>query len=118
VLIRLGRHEAPVLAAQVDEPVFLLQGIRADTEGRPVAVRYLAVDGLPAAPRVRPMEAVLAEAAVGPQMPNPGLPPADDLNGLLAYAIEAARAHLVFHDGDGATGEPLLRVLAVLRKGG
>jgi len=116
LLIRLGRQEAPVLAAAVNEPVFLIQGVLADAEGRPVVVRYLAVDGLPATPRVRPMEPVLVEAKVGPDMPNPMLPPADDLQGLLPYALAAVRSELAADVNGDVSGEPLIRVLAVLRR--
>jgi len=116
VLIRLGRQEAPVLEAEVAEPVFLVQGVLADDQGRPVAVRYLAVDGLKDRPTVRPMEQVLEAAKVGPQMANRGLPLDPSLQDLLPAALDAARAELAGVEREGAVGEPLLRVLAVLRR--
>ncbi|GAA1376673.1 helicase-related protein [Catellatospora chokoriensis] len=95
VLMRLGRQEAPVLVAAVDEPVFLVQGIWCNKLGQPTVVEWMAVTGLPGDPAVAPMEQALAAAKVGPAMVNPAQDrPLDKLQALVPEAIRAARAHL------------------------
>ncbi|MEO3748685.1 helicase-related protein [Plantactinospora sp. B5E13] len=95
VLARLGRQQALVLTADVDEPTFLVQGVYCNRLGQPTVVEWMAVTGLPAVPRVGPMVAALAAAGVGPELANPGRPvPLDGLRALVPAAIEAARADL------------------------
>ncbi|WP_233604416.1 helicase-related protein [Micromonospora sp. HM5-17] len=95
VLGRLGRQQALVLTAKVDEPVFLVQGVYCNRLGQPTVVEWMAVTGLPSAPRVGPMVAALAAAGVGPGLANPGRPiPLAGLKALVPAAIEAARADL------------------------
>jgi ERCC4-related helicase len=95
LLTRLGRHQAPVLAARVDSPVVLIQGIYSNRLGQPTVVEWMAVAGLPTAPEIRPMFDVLAESGVGPGMANPNRPvDLTTLGQLVPPAVDAARAHL------------------------
>ncbi len=115
VLVRLGRQEAPVLIADVDAPVVLIQSVRCDAAGHPIDVRWLAVSDVEGRTRVEPMTDVLAAAGVGPAMANPGTaPPLAQLQPLLPAAIDAVRAQLASETDETPMGEPLLRVLAVL----
>ncbi|WP_199547875.1 DEAD/DEAH box helicase [Streptomyces sp. N35] len=73
VLVQQRRQTAPVLqvsARDVPDPVFLVQGVWSNTEGRPTVVAWLAVDQLAAdEPRVRELTRdLLAELGVGPAM--------------------------------------------------
>ncbi|WP_280871902.1 DEAD/DEAH box helicase [Streptomyces sp. MJP52] len=72
VLVRLERQEAPVLTADVERPVYLVQGIYSNALGRPTVLRWMAVtaDGEVEDDMVE----VLRRAGVGPTMPNPGVP--------------------------------------------
>ena len=101
VLVEIGRHEAPVLSADVAEPVFLIQGIYANTRGRPTIVKWMAVSGLPGTPYVADMDDVLKAAGVGPKMPGRSVP--RDLPGLQALvpaAIVAAERWLAERRGE------------------
>ncbi|MFJ4680289.1 SNF2-related protein [Kitasatospora sp. NPDC088783] len=102
VLVEIGRHEAPVLSADVPHPVFLVQGIYSNAKGRPTVVEWMAVHGLPGEPVVEAMDnAFLDRAGVGPQMPGRAVP--RDLPGLqtlVPAAIEAATAHLKAREDD------------------
>jgi ERCC4-related helicase len=91
-LVRLGRHEAFVLHAKVDEPVFLVQGTYANRLGRPTVVEWMAVSGLPQTPKVTPMQETLAAAGVGPSMDGlvVGEQAISRLQGLVPTAIDAA----------------------------
>ncbi|WP_235037295.1 DEAD/DEAH box helicase [Actinomadura sp. K4S16] len=95
VQVQLVRRAAPVIAAKVDEPTFLVQGIYSNALGQPTVVEWMAISGLPGAPVVRDMTEVLAQAGVGPKMINtnraPGL---DRLTPLIEPAVAAARRHL------------------------
>ncbi|KWX01083.1 Helicase domain-containing protein [Carbonactinospora thermoautotrophica] len=111
VLVRLGRQQAPVIKANVDGPVFLVQGIYSNAFGRPTIVKWMAVRGLPHAEDVDDrMSEVLVQAGVGPDLINPG-PPTDlaALQRLVPAAIEAARKHLERERErwDAAVVEPL-----------
>lgn len=96
VLAEVGRHQAPVLAAQVSEPVFLVQGICSNALGRPTVTEWMAVTGLPDTPRVERLTASLLHGlGVGPAMPGRSAP--RDLPGLTALvpiAVDAAAGHL------------------------
>jgi hypothetical protein len=110
VLVRLGRQQAPVLLANVDGPVFLVQGVHCNRLGQPTVVEWMAISGLPAAPRVRPMREVLEEAAVKPSMPNPDrTPDLVRLKSLVPAAVDVARSHLATRRGawDQRIAEPL-----------
>ncbi|MEO3822752.1 DEAD/DEAH box helicase [Actinomadura sp. B10D3] len=96
VLVEIGRHQAPVLAATVDSPTYLVQGIHSNALGKPTIVKWLAVSGLPDDPRVEQLTTALLERfGVGPAMPGRATP--QDLPGLSALvpdAVEAAQRHL------------------------
>ncbi|GAB3971574.1 hypothetical protein GCM10027615_30630 [Plantactinospora veratri] len=95
VLARLGRQQALVLTAAVPDPVFLVQGVYCNRLGQPTVVEWMAVSGLPDAPRVGPMVDALTDAKVGPQLANPGRRiPLDRLQALVPAAVEAARVDL------------------------
>ncbi|APU22556.1 DEAD/DEAH box helicase [Actinoalloteichus sp. GBA129-24] len=94
LLVRYGRQRAPVLRVDVEEPVFLIQGMFSNALGQPTAVEWLAVTGLPGRPVCGSMFEVLAER-LGPGTHNPGGD--DDVSGLTALlpqAIDAARVEL------------------------
>ena len=70
VLLRITRQQAPVLIANVDEPVFLIQGVYSNALGQPTVVAWMAVTGLPGEPRVAGLTNTLRQAGVGPGMVN------------------------------------------------
>ncbi|MQS99186.1 DEAD/DEAH box helicase [Streptomyces jumonjinensis] len=96
VLVEIGRHQAPVLAAAVDSPTFLVQGIYSNGQGRPTIVKWMAVSGLTEEPNtVELTEEALERYGVGPNMPGRATP--RDLPGLSALvpdAIDEAKRHL------------------------
>jgi ERCC4-related helicase len=115
VLVEIGRHQAPVLAAAVHAPTFLVQGICSNGLGKPTIVRWMAVSGLPDDPQVVRLTAeVLRRFGVGPTMPGRAEP--RDLPGLKALipdAIEAAERYL--NKGEGEYREEISGVLAPYR---
>ncbi|MGW6864634.1 SNF2-related protein [Streptomyces sp. NPDC054901] len=75
VLVQFGRRQALVMQVdreQVPDPVFLMQGVWSNAEGRPTAVGWLAVDGLSdgSTPRVRHLirETLTKEQAGDPEL--------------------------------------------------
>ena len=90
VQVRTPRGHAHVLVGQVDEPVFLVQGTYSNALGQPTVVEWMAVSGLPDAPRVEDMFEVLERAGVGPDMVNTGR--GGDLSALQALVPDAVRA--------------------------
>ena len=116
VLVEIGRHQAPVLAATVPAPVFLIQGIYSNALGRPTVMEWMAVtlsNGERGEADIVPMdEAFLGRAGVGPAMPGRSVP--YDLAGLQAKvpgAIDAATRYLqgreeTYREQIGATLEP------------
>ncbi|MDX2551705.1 SNF2-related protein [Streptomyces scabiei] len=102
VLVQVGRHQAPVLAAAVDHPVFLVQGIYSNAMGRPTVVEWMAVTGLPDDPEIKPLTAQLLEDyGVGPNMPGRATP--RDLPGLaelVPAAIDEAERFLKSREED------------------
>ena len=95
VLLRITRRQAPVLLADVTEPVFLVQGVYSNALGQPTVVRWMAVSGLPDEPRVDGLTDTLRQAGVGPGMVNTlGFGDIDRLQELVPAAVRAARAHL------------------------
>ncbi len=95
VLLKLGRQEAPVLLAQVDSPVFLLQGVYCNSLGQPTVVEWMAISGLPGEPDIQPMIDVLHRAGVNHSMPN-SLQKQDlsALQALVPTVVDAAAAYL------------------------
>ncbi|MFB6501329.1 SNF2-related protein [Streptomyces sp. NPDC002466] len=116
VLVEVGRHQAPVLAASVDSPTFLVQGICSNALGRPTIVEWMAVHGDPKDLGVTPLTPeVLEDYGVGPTMPGRAAP--HDLGGLtelVPAAINRAEQHL---RGLRETyGEEIETILAPSRK--
>jgi superfamily II DNA or RNA helicase len=110
VLIRLGRQQAPVLRAEVDSPVFLVQGVYCNRLGQPTVVEWMAIFGLPESPVIRPMQQTLAAAGVRPTMPNPNQPlDLARIQGMVPAAIGAARDHIAkrLADWEERISEPL-----------
>ncbi|MER6843518.1 DEAD/DEAH box helicase [Streptomyces platensis] len=96
VLVEIGRHKAPVLAAAVTTPTYLVQGIYSNALGKPTVVEWMAVFGLPDNPDVEPLTPELLERyGIRPDMTGRATP--RDLPGLSALvpaAIDAAERHL------------------------
>jgi superfamily II DNA or RNA helicase len=118
VLVRLGRNEAPVIAADVRSPVFLLQGVYSNRRGQPTVVEWMAVDRLPDHPHVRPLHVALEEAGVGPRLANTGrAPDLATLQQLVVHAVGAGRDHMraVRDDRDVALAERVQRYERRLR---
>lgn len=110
IQVRLGRKEAPVINAQVDEPVFLVQGVYCNQLGQPTVVEWMAVHGLPDHPMIESLEQTLRASAVHPKMPNPQTSvDIDALQTLIPAAIIAAREHLEHRrsEHDASIVEPL-----------
>lgn len=105
VLVEIGRHQAPVLAASVDSPSFLVQGIYSNALGKPTIVEWMAISGLPDHPHVESLTTGLLERfGVGPTMPGRAMP--QDLPGLSALvpdAIETAQGYLTAVEGEYRT---------------
>ena len=55
VLIGVVRQQAPVIIANVAEPVFLIQGVYSNALGQPTVVQWMAISGLPDVPRIEDM---------------------------------------------------------------
>jgi hypothetical protein len=96
VLVEIGRHQAPVLAATVDQPVFLIQGISSNALGRPTILEWMAVTGLPHRPSTEPVtQELLTRYGLSPRMPGRATPrDLPTLTKLVPAAIEEARRHL------------------------
>ena len=110
VLVRLARQQAPVLIADVAEPVFLVQGMYSNALGQPTVVEWMAVTGLPDEPRVADLTGTLRQAGVGPGMVNQlHFGDIARLQELVPAAVRAARAHLEERreDYDREVNEPL-----------
>jgi ERCC4-related helicase len=116
VLVEVGRHEAPVLAANVTEPVFLVQGIASNQLGRPTIVKWMAVTGLPDTPKTRDLTPeLLAEYGLGPRMPARAVPSdLDGLTKLVPDAIEEARRY--FRKKEGTYRDAIKDTLAPYRE--
>jgi ERCC4-related helicase len=96
VLLQVRRQQAPVLIAEVQGPVFIVQGIYSNALGQPTVVKWMAVSGLPHDPHVQDdLTEVLAGAGVGPGMSNTlKFGDLDRLQELVPDAVRAARARL------------------------
>ncbi|MEV0524571.1 DEAD/DEAH box helicase [Streptomyces sp. NPDC050439] len=98
VLVRLGRQEAPVITADVEAPVYLVQGIFSNALGRPTVVKWMAVR---AGEVTDDMVGILRSAGVGPKMANPLHAHDLDLLGAgIPGALEAAEDFLRRHSAD------------------
>lgn len=91
-LARFGRDEAPVIAASVDEPVFLTQATWSNALGQAVLTHWGAVTGLPGQPTVGELRDALDRAGLAENAHNPGgvRPWLDKLQPLVAGAVDAA----------------------------
>jgi len=95
VLLRITRQQAPVLTADVEEPVFLIQGVYSNALGQPTVVQWMAITGLPDEPRVAGLTDTLKQAGVGPDMVNElRFGDITKLQELVPVAVKAARSHL------------------------
>lgn len=96
VLVGLQRNEAYVLAANVTEPTFLVQGVYSNQRGQATIVEWIAIRDLTESePHVAPMLESLRTAGVSPSLANPQQ--LDDLPALqllVPTAVEAGRAHM------------------------
>ncbi|MFE4599572.1 helicase-related protein, partial [Kitasatospora indigofera] len=97
VLVEVGRHQAPVLAAAVTTPTFLVQGICSNALGRPTIVEWMAVHGESGALQVTQVTPeVLADYGVGPAMPGRAAPrDPEGLAALVPAAVDRAEQHLL-----------------------
>ncbi|MEV0367354.1 DEAD/DEAH box helicase [Nocardia fusca] len=97
VLVEIGRHKAPVLAATVSSPTFLVQGIYSNALGKPTIVEWMAVSGLPGNPVIEKMTTEFLErVGVEPGMPGRATPgDQQGLTDLVPAAIGAAEHHLI-----------------------
>ena len=110
VLLRIARQQAPVLIADVGEPVFLVQGVYSNTLGHPTVVQWMAVSGLPHEPRVADLIDTLQQAGVGPGTVNTlRFGDTTRLQELVPAAVRAARTYLEARreDYDRTVDEPL-----------
>ena len=95
VLVGMGRQQAPLITADVEEPVFCVQGVYSNAFGQPTVVEWMAVSGLPYEPTIRPMVETLDTAGVGPALINHGSPgDLTELQRLVPAAVAAAADHL------------------------
>jgi len=96
VLVEIGRNQAPVLAANVSEPTFLVQGIYSNALGRPTVVAWMAITGLPGRAEVRPItQDLLTGYGLGPLMPGRAVPvDLARLQTLIPAAVDAAETYL------------------------
>ncbi|MFG2821541.1 DEAD/DEAH box helicase [Kitasatospora sp. NPDC048365] len=97
VLVRLARNTAPVIPAQVAEPVFLMQGMYSNAKGHPTVLAWSCVTGLDSgAPWFDDdLVGVLERAGVRPKMLNRQF--TGDLAALQALvpaAVATTREHL------------------------
>nr|WP_225849966.1 SNF2-related protein [Streptomyces sp. HPF1205] len=111
VLVGLGRQEAPMITANVAEPVHLVQGVYSNKLGRPTVVKWMGVTWREAAGEglaVDDMVSLLRRAGVGPAMANKrGYRDPAPLYAALPRVLETAEAFLNAHRD--AWDEPLRR---------
>ncbi len=122
VLVGLGRQEAPMITANVAEPVYLVQGVYSNGLGRPTVVKWMGVSWREVVfknsegKRVRTwqglavddMVTLLRHAGVTPDMPNKrGYRDPEPLRAALPRVLQTAEAFLDTHRD--AWDEPLRR---------
>lgn len=93
-LTRFGRGEAPVIAGDVRDPVFLTQAVWSNALGQPVVTHWAAIAGLPDTPQVGDMADVLERVGVKERVSNPGSVDGwlDVMQPLVGSAVDAATA--------------------------
>ncbi|MFJ9841637.1 DEAD/DEAH box helicase [Kitasatospora sp. NPDC101155] len=97
VLVRLTRNTAPIITADVDEPVFLTQGMYTNAKGHPTVLAWTCVTGLADGTPVfdDDLVGVLDRAGVKPRMLNrPFTGDVLALKALVPAAVRAGREHL------------------------
>lgn len=111
LLVRVGRNQAPVIGAAVHAPVFCVQGMWSNGQGRPQLVEWLGITPQPDGGHVvSDLFEELRRAGVGPGMANTGhqvdLAP---LTARLSGVVDAGRDELRRRRADyDATVEALL----------
>lgn len=90
------RLTAPVIAATVPSPVFLIHGRYSNKQGKPTISAWLAISGLPDRPTVDPREfvQVLHDAQVNRSMVQRDVGDLAGLQTLVPAAVEAAYAEM------------------------
>lgn len=116
VLVEVGRHQAPVMAAAVEEPVFLIQGVCSNALGRPTLVKWMAVTGLDSHPHVAELTpALLDQWGVGPQMPGRAQPrDLARLAEMVPAAVDEARRYV--DERSGSYRQEVSTILAPYRE--
>ncbi|MEU6367490.1 DEAD/DEAH box helicase [Streptomyces sp. NPDC046931] len=109
VLVGMGRQEAPMITANVAEPVYLVQGVYSNKLGRPTVVKWMGVTWLEATGKGLvddDMVSLLRRCGVGPTMANKlrYREPAP-LRAALPHVLDTAEAFLNTHRD--AWDEPL-----------
>ncbi len=95
VLATVGRNEAPIIVADVDEPVFCVQGMYSNGRGHPQLVEWMAVTEHLGTPVIADLFEVLERANVDADMANPGTPiDVEVLQDQLGDVIEQVRNEL------------------------
>jgi hypothetical protein len=95
VLATVGRNEAPIIVADVDEPVFCVQGMYSNGRGHPQLVEWMAVTEHLGTPVIADLFDVLKMAKVDANMANPGTPiDVEVLQDQLGDVIERVRDEL------------------------
>ncbi|MFC8449173.1 DEAD/DEAH box helicase [Kitasatospora sp. NPDC057223] len=97
VLVRLARNTAPIITADVREPVFLTQGMYSNAKGHPTVLAWSCVTGLANGTPTfdDDLVAVLEQAGVKPKMLNrPFTGDRTALQALVPAAVRASREHL------------------------
>jgi len=113
VLVKLARNTAPIITADVSEPVFLTQGMYSNAKGHPTVLAWTCVTGLESGTPSfdDDLVGVLQRAGVKPKMLNP--PFTGDkaaLQALVPAAVRATREHLAALRAEQET--PLVEQLA------
>lgn len=97
VLVKLTRNTAPIITADVSEPVFLTQGMYSNAKGHPTVLAWSCVTGLASGtPSFNDdLVGVLQRAGVKPKMLNrPFTGDLAALQALVPAAVRATRDHL------------------------
>lgn len=96
VLAAFARDEAPVLAAEVSEPVFCVQATWSNQRGQAVLVHWAAITGMPGTPVVTDLMSALENAGVRSGAVNPVISPerVSVLVPMLPAAADAERSYL------------------------
>ncbi|MEU8720454.1 DEAD/DEAH box helicase [Streptomyces antimycoticus] len=97
VLVRLTRNTAPIITADVTEPVFLTQGMYSNAKGHPTVLAWTCVTGLESGTPTfdDDLVGVLERAGVKPGMLNrPFTGDRAALQALVPAAVQASRDHI------------------------